>query len=133
MGTIGKFEDLLVWQKARDLCREIFQIASAGSFSRDFKLKDQILASSGSIMDNIAEGFGRGGNGEFIHFLGIAAGSTAEVKSQLYRAIDRGHIDERKLRELILTVDDISNMLGSLIRYLKQSKLKGQKFKTDSK
>ena len=130
MGTIGKFEDLLVWQKARLLCREIFQIASTGSFSRDLGLKNQIIASSGSIMDNISEGFGRGGNGEFIQFLAISAGSTAEVKSQLYRAFDRGYIDEQKLQDFILKVDEIKKMLGSLIRYLRQSKLKGPKFYT---
>lgn len=83
MATIKNFEDLKVWQKARILCQEIFEIVKEQNFSKDYKLKDQINGSSGSVMDNIAEGFGRQGNNEFINFLTISNGSAMEVKSQL--------------------------------------------------
>jgi four helix bundle protein len=86
MATIKKFEDIEAWQKARVLCQEIYRISREGQFAKDFALRNQICASSGSIMDNIAEGFERGGRKEFIQFLGIAKGSSGEVKSQLYRA-----------------------------------------------
>ncbi|MEP7251300.1 MAG: four helix bundle protein [Ginsengibacter sp.] len=83
MATIQKFEDLKVWQKARLICNEVFLLTTEGAFSKDFGLKDQINRSSGSIMDNIAEGFGRKGNLEFINFLTYANGSACECKSQL--------------------------------------------------
>ena len=86
MATINKFEDLKVWQKARILCQEVFELIEKEKFCRDYKLKDQINGSSGSVMDNISEGFGRQGNIEFINFLTISNGSALEVKSQLYRA-----------------------------------------------
>ena len=75
MATIQNFEDLKVWQKARILCKEVFSLTSIGSLLKDFALKDQINRSSGSIMDNIAEGFGRKGNLEFINFLTYSSGS----------------------------------------------------------
>ncbi|MFP4089094.1 MAG: four helix bundle protein [Cyclobacteriaceae bacterium] len=86
MATIKSFEELDSWQKARRLCYEVFKVSSQEPFCRDFALKDQILRASGSVMDNIAEGFGRGGNKEFVQFLFYAKGSCVEVKSQLYRA-----------------------------------------------
>ena len=100
MATIQNFEDLKVWQKARLLCKEVFSLTSVGSLSKDFALKDQINRSTGSIMDNIAEGFGRKGNLEFINFLTYSCGSACECKSQLYRAFDRNHITEEKRKEL---------------------------------
>lgn len=129
MATINKLEDLKVWQKARTLCQLISESTKLEQFSRDFKLKDQIQASSGSIMDNIAEGFGRQGNLEFINFLTIANGSALEVKSQLYRAFDKGYITPGRLEELITLTMEICKMLSSLISYLRNSNFKGQKFK----
>lgn len=79
MGTIKCFEDLNVWQKARIFCRKIFRITNYELFSKDYRLKDQLRASSGSIMDNIAEGFERDGNKEFIQFLQIAKGSCGGI------------------------------------------------------
>lgn len=84
MSTIQNFEDLKVWQKSRVLCSEIFSMITSGSFAKDFALIDQINRSSGSVMDNIAEGFGRMGNREFVNFLTYAYGSALECKSQLY-------------------------------------------------
>jgi len=133
MSTITRFEDLKVWQKAKLLCQEIFALTEQGKFSRDYKLKDQINSSSGSVMDNIAEGFGRQGNIEFINFLTIANGSVMEVKSQLYRALDRKYLEQDKFDELIHLITEISRMLQSLITYLGKSDFRGQKFKAREK
>src|SRR3990172_5987147 len=99
MATIKRFEYIHSWQKARILSKEIYTITKIGEFSKDYDLKNQIRKASGSIMDNIAEGFERGGKGEFIQFLGIAKGSCGEVRSQLYRALDREYIDKEKFNE----------------------------------
>lgn len=92
MPTIKKFEDLEVWQIARVLCKFVKRVTTKGSFQTDFSLKDQIRRASGSTMDNIAEGHGRGGNREFIQYLSFSNGSANEVKSQLYRAYDYEYI-----------------------------------------
>lgn len=86
MATIKSFEEIEAWQTARSLSKEIFGLTNFGSFSKDYGLRDQINRATGSIMDNIAEGFERGGSKEFIQFLAIAKGSAGEVRSQLHRA-----------------------------------------------
>ena len=129
MATIEKFEDLKVWQKARVLCIEVHTLTRMGNFSKDFELRNQINRSSGSIMDNIAEGFGRKGNLEFINFLTYSGGSNSECKSQLYRAYDRKYITEEKREELALLSDEIGKMLSGFISYLGESEIKGIKFK----
>ena len=133
MATIQSFEDLKVWQKARLLCTEVFSITSISNLSKDFGLKDQINRSSGSIMDNIAEGFGRKGNIEFINFLTYSNGSGCECKSQIYRAYDRNYISEEKRKELSDLADEITKMITSLIAYLGGSEMKGIKFKSREK
>lgn len=85
---IDRFEDLEIWKEARELCKFVFELTSIEIFNKDFKFRDQIRSSSGSIMDNIAEGFERGGNKEFIQFLYISKGSCGETRSQAYRAFD---------------------------------------------
>src|SRR5687768_6908012 len=94
MATIRSFEDLEVWKKAREFSGKIYDLTCQGSFAKDYSLKDQINKSSGSVMDNIAEGFERGGNKELITFLSYSKGSVGEARSQLYRAFDRKHIGE---------------------------------------
>ena len=94
MATIKRFEDILSWQKGRELNRIIGGYIDAGKFKRSFKLIDQIEGSAGSIMDNIAEGFEGRGNKEFIQFLYISKGSCGEFRSQLYRALDRKFIEQ---------------------------------------
>jgi four helix bundle protein len=129
MSTIQNFEDLKVWQKARMLCKQIYEIIQGEKFAKDFKLRDQINGSSGSIMDNIAEGYGRAGNLEFINFLSIANGSCMETKSQLYRALDRNYISSIKCEELIQITIEISKMIYALMSYLGKANMKGLKFK----
>lgn len=98
--TIERFEDLEIWQEARVLSKVIFQLTQKTPFRNDFKLKNQIKGSSGSTMDNIAEGFERGGNREFIQFLSIARGSCGETRSQLYRSYDYKYISDEEFNEL---------------------------------
>lgn len=129
MATISKFEDLVVWRKARELNGLLFEVIKEGNFSSDYKLRDQITACCGSIMDNIAEGFERGGTRESVHFLTIAKGSAGEFRSQLYRALDRKYIDERKFDELYKMAEDISKMLNGLMTYLNRTEYRGEKFK----
>ncbi len=128
MSTFKKFEDLEIWQLSRKLCNNIFEITEKGSFIKDFRFKDQIKSSSGSIMDNIAEGFGRGGNKEFVNFLSIANGSCTECSSQLYRALDWKYISETEFKINFQLCDEIISKSGGLISYLKNSELKGTKF-----
>lgn len=129
MSTIQKFEDLVAWQKARELCRLINSYTHKESFSKDFKLVSQIKASSGSSMDNIAEGFERGGNKEFGQFLWISKGSAGEVRSQLYRALDNNYIDENEFNTAYKLADDVGKIDRELINHLKESDIKGIKFK----
>lgn len=129
MATILNFEDIKAWQKARMLSKEVHSLSCIGNFSKDFGLKDQINRSSGSIMDNLAEGFGRKGNREFINFITYSCGSACECKSQLYRACDRNYITEEKRAEFCIMADEIIKMNTSLIVYLGKSDLRGTKFK----
>ena len=128
MATLKSFEDIHAWQKARTLSHAIFNLTSQGAFSKDYSLKDQINRAAGSIMDNIAEGFERGGNKEFIQYLSYAKGSAGEVRSQLYRAFDRGYFSEESHNRIKEQILEISRMISSLMSYLKQSELKGTKY-----
>ena len=132
MATFKKFEEIEAWQKARELTKRIYKISRATSFARDFGLKDQIRRASVSIMSNIAEGYDRSGTGEFIQFLATAKGSAAEVKCQLYIALDQSYIDQRTFVELTSLAAETGNMIGGLINYLRRSGLKGTKYKTAS-
>ena len=129
MSKVGRFEDLKVWQLARELCKVVNQYTLHDSFARDFKLVGQIKASSGSIMDNIAEGFERDGNKEFAQFLSISKGSSGETRSQLYRAIDNGYISQKEFDTAYEMSLECSKMLKGFIVYLKDSDLKVNKFK----
>ena len=125
---IDRFEDLEIWKEARELCKVVRTLTRKQRFSKDFKLCDQINSSSGSVMDNIAEGFDRDGNKEFIQFLSIAKGSNAEVRSQSYRAFDSDFIDQTELDDLLTRTESLKNKIKSLMIYLKNSDRKGNKF-----
>lgn len=128
MATIKSFEELEIWQKARSLSNEIYTRTLSDSFSKDYSLHDQINRSSGSIMDNIAEGFERGGNKEFVQFLAYSKGSCGEVRSQLYRAKDRSHINEDDFNTLLKQASEIGKQIGGFMKYLSQSGIKGTKY-----
>jgi four helix bundle protein len=128
MATLRSFEDMEVWQRARVFSNKIYDLTSQGSFSKDYSLKDQINRAAGSVMDNIAEGFERGGNKEFIMFLSYSKGSAGEVRSQLYRAFDRKHIQQDMLNELQEEALLLSKMISGFMNYLQQSDMKGSKF-----
>lgn len=129
MATIKKFEDLEIWQLARQLAQKIFALTEKGAFVRDFGFKDQVKRAAGSAMDNIAEGFGRGGNREFINLLSIAIGSCNEVQSQLHRAQDWKYITTEEFEECYKLTETIISKSGKFISYLNSSQHTGEKFK----
>ena len=126
MATITRFEDLEIWQLARMQTNDFHQLIKNQQFRKDFELRNQMDASSGSVMDCIAEGFERSGNAEFKNFLIIAKGSNGEFRSQLYRCLDRQHITQSKFDELCQKNITLGNKIMSFIRYLQNSDLKGQ-------
>lgn len=132
MATIQRFEDLKVWKKSREICKYIKILTSKEQFSRDYSLKDQIKRSSGSAMDNSAEGFERDGNKEFVSFLTISKGSIGEVRSQTYRAFDYEYINQEEFEFMINETVSLSERLGKFISYLRNTEYKGVKFKKDN-
>ncbi len=130
MATFKTFEEIDAWKRARELTKRIYAVSGAGTFAKDFSLKDQIRRASVSIMSNIAEGYDRSGTGEFVQFLAIAKGSTAEVRSQLYVALDQDYFDQRVFAELSGLAMETGNMVGGLMKYLRRSGIRGTKYKT---
>jgi len=128
MATITLFEDLEIWKEARRLAKEIHWIAVETDLKSDFRFRDQIKASSGSIMDNIAEGFERNGNLEFRQFLSVAKGSAGETRSQLYRVLDYNYIDVVKFEILKTDFENLSGKINNFISYLNKKDFKGTKF-----
>jgi four helix bundle protein len=129
MAKIEKFEDLEIWRLSRQICQQIEFLIQNTNLKTNYSLKDQIDRSSGSIMDNIAEGFERNGNREFINFLSIAKGSAGEVKSQSYRAFDKKLITEEQHLKLNEMTELVKNKIGAMMNYLNKCEIKGLKFK----
>src|SRR5689334_21195060 len=130
MASIQRFEEIEAWQKGRELTRSIYRLTSRAEFARDFTLKDQIKRAAISITSNIAEGFERGGNREFLQFLATAKGSASELKSQLYAAPDARYITQREFDETYHLAHSVILLLGGFIKYLQQSDLRGRKFRS---
>ncbi len=129
MGVVRRFEDLEAWLKARELTREVYRASSGGRFSKDFALRDQVRRAGVSIMSNIAEGFERGGNKEFLQFLSVAKASAGEVRSQLYVAVDQGYIAEDEFTRLCGLAKETSRIVSGLMAYLRKSKKMGSKYR----
>lgn len=129
MAKIERFEDLDIWQLAREICNDVHHIIETTSLSQNYVLRNQMDRSSGSIMDNISEGFERSGNREFIQFLSISKASCGELRSQLYRTLDRKHIDEKTFDVLLEKVLLESKKISAFINYLAKSEYRGSKFK----
>jgi four helix bundle protein len=132
VSTIQKFEDLKVWQKARELNKIVYSISGEGDFSKDFALRDQIRRSSISVFSNIAEGFERNGTKEFHQFLSIAKASAAELRAQLYVSKDLNYITEEPFQATLSVLLETSKMLSGLMSYLKTTDIRGNKFKEDA-
>ena len=129
MATFRSFEEIEAWKKARQLTCKVYAISNAGTFSKDFGLRDQIRKASVSVMSNIAEGFDRSGRREFMQFLAVAKGSAGEVKSQLYVALDQTYIDKPTFEETHSLAVDTGRLIGGLMNYLRDSSIRGSKYK----
>ena len=129
MAKIERFEDIEAWKKGRELRKGIYELSRNGEFARDFALKDQIRRAAQSVTSNIAEGFERGGNREFIQLLSDAKGSGGEVRDQLYTAIDENYVTQKDFDELHNLSIEVSRMISGFMKYLQQSELCGAKFK----
>ena len=114
MQRVSAFEDLITWRKARILTRLVYQVSSSGDFSRDYGLRDQIRRAAVSVMSNIAEGFERGSRREFHQFLVIAKASCAEIRAQLYVALDAGYITKESFDKLFINADEVGRIIGGL-------------------
>ena len=125
MATIKCFEDIEAWKLAREFYNVLADHVEKGKFKKNFSLVDQIERASGSVMDNIAEGFERGSRGEFIVFLGYSKGSAGEVRSQLYRALDRKYISQMEFDHLYSLIIHISSCIQKFIEYLLKSQVAG--------
>ena len=136
MATVQKFEDLICWQRARGLTREVYKSFNAETFKRlnlspDYGFKDQIQRAAVSVMSNISEGFERGTRAEFIYYLFIAKGSAGEVRNQLYVALDNGYLNDETFKRLNRLSEDCSVLIWRLVQSLKVSTFKGLQFRKE--
>jgi four helix bundle protein len=129
MGKIERFEEFEAWQRSRELTKLIYQLSGSGNFGRDFGLKDQIRRAAVSIPSNIAEGFERDGDKEFQQFLSIAKGSCGEVRAQLYIALDQQYLTQSQFDSMSNQLIELSRMISGLITYLRNSELRGRKYR----
>ncbi len=130
---VKNFEELEIWKEARRITQEIYRLTGDSKFSKDFGLSNQIQRAAISVMSNIAEGFERGGNQEFIQFLYVAKGSCGEVRSQLYVALDQEYVDPKVADSLLVVLKRLSVMIKHLIDHLKRSGMRGPKYGDSSR
>lgn len=133
MGRIDRFEDLEVWKISRELCQLVEHLFQTTELGNHYALRNQMERSSGSIMDNIAEGFGRGGNKEFHNFLSFSKGSCEELKSQFYRSLDKKLISDDTFETALEMIERCANKIGAFMYYLRKTNIKGQKFNNSIK
>jgi four helix bundle protein len=129
MARIERFEEMEAWKGARELTKMVYEATSVGRFASDFGLKDQIRRAAVSVLSNIAEGFERGGNKEFLQFLATAKGSCGEVRAQLYVALDQSYLNDAQWSAISNKSLEVSRMISGFIRYLRQTDMVGSKFK----
>jgi four helix bundle protein len=132
MATIGKFEDILAWQRGRELTRHVYRVSRCGEFGQDFVLRDQIRRAAVSITSNIAEGFERSGRKEFVQFLALAKGSCGELRSQLYVALDEGYLSSEHWQTIHDLAVEVSRLLDGFMQYLRQTDVGGRKYAPSS-
>jgi four helix bundle protein len=124
----SRFEDITIWQDSRTINKDVWELIINSGLQHDYALRNQISRSSGSIMDNIAEGFERDGNKEFTYFLSESKASCGELRSQLYRYLDRGYLTIEEFEEMNIKTINASRKIKTLMTYLKNSSMKGSKF-----
>jgi four helix bundle protein len=129
MAKIKKFEDIDSWKRARTLAKEIYDVTAREKFARDFGLKDQIRRAAVSILSNIAEGFERGSDKEFLYFLAVAKGSCGEARAQLYVALDQAYISSEQFQALSNVAAEVSQLISGFMKYLRESALRGSKYR----
>lgn len=129
MGTIKRFEEIKAWQEARELAKTVYAITRLGDLCKDFGLKDQLQRAAVSVGSNIAEGFARNGNKEFIKFLWIAKGSATEVQSQLYTALDIKYITEDQFNLVFKKAESCIVLIDRFIKALKSTEISGERYK----
>jgi len=132
MASFERFEDLGIWKLSKDVANQVYDVTSTGKFSQDYVLHDQVRRAVVSIFSNIAEGFERNGNKEFLQFLSMAKASCGEVRAQLIFANDRDYISSEQYEALVKNLVSLSSQIGGFIKYLRQSDLKGVKFNPKS-
>ena len=128
MATITRFEDVEAWQLGRELKRAIYAVSKQGAFAKDFPLRDQIGRAAVSVTANIAEGFERGGNREFIQFLSTSKGSCGEVQDHLYTAADEAYLAKFEFQQLYDQAATVGRKIGAFMKYLQTTEIRGQKF-----
>ncbi|MHC4916363.1 MAG: four helix bundle protein [Planctomycetota bacterium] len=131
MGTVERIEDLEVWRKAREFAKIVYKVTADPNMRADRALQNQLRRAVVSVVSNIAEGFGRGGNREFLQFLSVVRGSVAEACSQLYVAFDVGYISKSQLMQARATGEEAGRLLSGLMRFLRDSRQSGAKHKTE--
>ena len=133
MAGVSGFEEIKAWQKTREMTRMIYQVSKQGDFYKDFGLRDQIRRATSSVMSNIAEGYERDGNREFVQFLSQAKGSCGEIRSQLYMALDQNYLTPAEFEVLKGMATEVSRMISWLMAYLQRSEQRGRKYQAYTK
>lgn len=128
MATITRFEDIEAWQLGRELKKLVYKVSKVGEFAKDFALKEQIRRAAMSITANIAEGFERDGNREFIQFLSTSKGSCGEIQDHLYTALDEAYITQQQFDDMYRRATETGRKIGAFMNYLNRSEIRGRKF-----